>query len=481
MSTIPELPVSVIQGVGEQITKKLGKVGVKTVSDLAAIEILEISKKLKIPQHILIEFRKKARQLRELIFDFEIIKKLEDKKLMINDLIELSIEKVQKITGLNEEDALKLLDKVSILTIVLDAERCKNLPVSSLQTKPYIPETGELEKLVDIKKVDTLADSILNEIPPKISLIGFSGTGKTTIGNLIQNEEFPKTHLPTMTLDIDNIVIGGLQNCILFDCAGQEQFSFLWNRFIKNSDAIILVTDSQEDNVKKSIFFIEQIRKETPKTPLAIIANKQDLPNAMKPDKIKEILGGYRTEGLVAIERENREKILTLIADLLKLSPELKNMIPIQVKTDTIIREAEIVTQYPESVVNEIKSIEKEMEQIEKEINDLKLELKKELSEEEARNLRIKLIVSKAKLRNKQNEINAIKLRSDSITCLSFDIHQGMRNVSYIIQCKCGNIYKVLYEVDRGTESVVLTCPVCGSEYVADESTWNELKLDSFK
>jgi len=478
---IPNLSTIIIEGVGEKTAKKLDSAGVKTVNDLAGIDILEIYKKTKIPQHILIEFRKKARQLRELIFDFEIINKLKDKKLTIQDLIELSVENIQKITGLNEDNALKFLDKASILTIVMDSDQCKKLTIDSLQTQPNIPETGELEKLIDIKVVNTLVEKALNEIPPKVSFIGFSGTGKTTIGNLIQNEEFPKTHLPTMSLDIDNITIGGLQNCILFDCAGQEQFSFLWNRFIKNSDAIVLVVDSQESNVKKSIFFIEQIRKSSPKTPLAIIANKQDLPNALKPSEVNEILGGYRTIGLVAIERENREKVLNLLADLLKLSPELKNQIPYQIKTDTIIKEAEIVTQYSDSIVKEIKTIETEMSEIEKEMIDLKKKLKEDLSEDELQKLKVKLVIAKAKLRNKEREITAIKLRSDSCTCLSFDIHQGMRNVNYIIQCKCGNIYKVLYEINRNTECVILRCPVCGTEYQADDSTWEELKISKFK
>ncbi|MHA1231789.1 MAG: ADP-ribosylation factor-like protein [Candidatus Helarchaeota archaeon] len=481
MEQIPDLNVRVIQGVGDKIAKTLESLGIDTVKDLASIDVLEVSKKTKIPQHILIEFRKKARLLRELIFDYEVINKLTDEKYTIQDLLEMSVDKLVELTGIDSEKAVQFLDKATIFSIVMDASYCKQLSIDKVQTKPYIKETNELEKLVDITKVDEMSSKILEELPPKIALIGFSGTGKTTIGNLIQNEEFPKTHLPTMTLDIDNIVIGGLNNCILFDCAGQEQFSFLWERFVKNSDAIILVVDSQEDNVKKSIFFVEQISKYTPKTPFAIIANKQDLPNALSPEQVSEILGGYRTEGLVAIERENREKVLNLLADLLKLSPELKNLIPEQIKTDTIIKEAEIVTQYSESVVKEIKAIEKEISKIEDEIKELKLKLKEDLTEEEARKLRIKLVVAKAKLRNKQNEIKEIKLRSDTCCCLSYDVHQGMRNVSYIIQCKCGHIYRKLYEIDRGTERVVLICPKCGTEYEPDESTWSELKLGSLK
>ncbi|MBD3227716.1 MAG: GTP-binding protein [Candidatus Lokiarchaeota archaeon] len=478
---LPELPADVIDGVGKKTTKKMEKNGIKTVSDLAEVNILELSNQIKVPQHLLIEYRKKARQLREIIFDKEVIDKLESENFTIQELIELSIDKLKDITDLSESSGLKFLDKASTLAIILDAEQCKNLPVSALQTKPYVPKSGDLAKLVDIKEVDRLAIEALNALPPKVSLIGFSGTGKTTIGNLIQNEEFPRTHIPTMTLDIDNIVVGGLNNCLLFDCAGQEQFSFLWDKFIKSSDAIILVVDSTEENVKKSKFFIEKIKKSTPKTPMAVIANKQDLPNILPTERVKEILGGYKTIPLVAIDRNKREKVLNLLADILNLSPKLKNLIPLQIKTDTLIKEAEIVPQYSDKIVKEINALEDEIEEIEKELNDLKKKLSEDISEEKAKEIKRKMIILKSRLRNKERDIGAIKLRSDSCSCLSFDIHQGMRNVNYIIQCKCGYIYKKLYEIDRKTEEVILICPLCGTKFEPSESTWKELRIKKLK
>ena len=173
---LPELPADVIDGVGKGISEKLEKNGIKSVSDLAEINVIDISKKINIPQHLLLEYRKKSRQLRELIFDHDVINKLDEKNLTIQDLIELSIEKLKKITGLGGAEGLKFLDKASILAIVLDANQCRNLPVSALQTKPYVPKSGDLAKLVDIKKVNQLADNVLNELPPKVAFIGFSGS-----------------------------------------------------------------------------------------------------------------------------------------------------------------------------------------------------------------------------------------------------------------------------------------------------------------
>ena len=80
---ILELSVDALQGVGEKIKKSLESINIKTVGDLADIDILECSKKLNIPEHILVEHRKKARLLRGLIFDAEVIEKLQIKKFCI--------------------------------------------------------------------------------------------------------------------------------------------------------------------------------------------------------------------------------------------------------------------------------------------------------------------------------------------------------------------------------------------------------------
>ncbi|MHA1746821.1 MAG: ADP-ribosylation factor-like protein, partial [Promethearchaeota archaeon] len=104
-------------------------------------------------------------------------------------------------------------------------------------------------------------DLIHKNLRPKISLIGFSGVGKTTITRLITAEDIPMEHIPTITGDIGTIKIGKL-HFNLWDFAGQEQFSFLWGNFIKGSDAVLLITDSTLENCEKSKYFTELIKKE---------------------------------------------------------------------------------------------------------------------------------------------------------------------------------------------------------------------------
>ncbi|MFX1498709.1 MAG: ADP-ribosylation factor-like protein [Promethearchaeota archaeon] len=185
---------------------------------------------------------------------------------------------------------------------------------------------------------DPTIDATHKNLRPKISLVGFSGVGKTTITRLIKAEEIPMQHIPTITGDIATIKIGKL-HFHLWDFAGQEQFSYLWNNFIKGSDAVLLITDSSLENVEKSKFFLELIKEQAPHAHTAIIGNKQDLESAMKPDQIEKILG-LKTYSMIAKDSNNRDKMITIIADILEMSAEISPLLQPLLKRDTFIEQA---------------------------------------------------------------------------------------------------------------------------------------------
>ncbi|MFX1311871.1 MAG: ADP-ribosylation factor-like protein [Promethearchaeota archaeon] len=177
-------------------------------------------------------------------------------------------------------------------------------------------DTNEL----NFKGINVMLDELHRNLKPKISLVGFAGVGKTTIRKLIKMDEIPLQHVPTITGDIATIKIGNLF-FRLFDFAGQEQFKFLWKTFIKESYAVLIVIDSTIENVKKSNFFFNLKTKEVPHARAAIIGNKQDLLNAMSVKEI-ETLTGLKTYPMVANRKENRNKMIRIMADILDISPE---------------------------------------------------------------------------------------------------------------------------------------------------------------
>jgi len=141
---------------------------------------------------------------------------------------------------------------------------------------------------------------------------------------------------PTITGKVSTIKIGKLV-FHLWDFAGQEQFSYLWSDFIFGSDAVLLITDSTLENVEKSRYFIELIKDQTPNAHAAAIANKQDLENALSVEKIEEILG-IKAYSMIAIESNNRDKMIQIVADILQMNTEESTLLKPIFERDQLIQ-----------------------------------------------------------------------------------------------------------------------------------------------
>lgn len=205
--------------------------------------------------------------------------------------------------------------------------------------KDFLESFGDILDNLDpslFEIFNPLIESIHKKIKTKISLIGFSGVGKTTITKLIRAEEVPETHIPTITGKVSTIKIGKLI-FHLWDFAGQEQFSYLWNDFMFGSDAVLLITDSTLENVEKSKYFVELIKEQTPNAHSAAIANKQDLDGALSVEKIEEILG-IKTYSMVAIEPNNQEKMVQIVADILEMNTEESMLLKPLFERDQLIQ-----------------------------------------------------------------------------------------------------------------------------------------------
>ena len=185
---------------------------------------------------------------------------------------------------------------------------------------------------------DPTIDSIHRNLRPKISLVGFSGVGKTTITRLIKADEIPMQHIPTITGDIATIKIGKL-HFHLWDFAGQEQFSYLWNNFIKGSDAVLLITNSTLENIEKSKYFLELIKEQAPNAQSAVIGNKQDLQGAINPVQIENMLE-LKTYSMIALDPKNRDKMIQIIADVLEMSAEVSPLLKPLLERDKFTEDA---------------------------------------------------------------------------------------------------------------------------------------------
>jgi len=289
----------------------------------------------------------------EIIYEREFGKALSESEFrtIIPDIIRESFTKMGKGTGVYNYFKYKIsyiIDKETGYTFLFISglsDDFDRLQVELIRLKNEFLNIFEdllqesLESSI-LEKIDPLTESIHRNLKPKISLIGFSGVGKTTITKLIKAEEIPVEHIPTITGDVTTIKIGNL-SFYLWDFAGQEQFSFLWSKIIKGSDAVLLIINSTLENIEKSKFFLELIKEEAPYAHSAVIGNKQDQPDAISVDEIERILG-IKTYSMIAIDPENRKKMIQIIADILEISTDISPLLKPLIERDSLIIEAKI-------------------------------------------------------------------------------------------------------------------------------------------
>ena len=91
--------------------------------------------------------------------------------------------------------------------------------------------------------------------------------------------------------------------------------------------------------IEKSKFFIELVKEHAPHAHTAVIGNKQDLPDALNVEKIGEILG-LKTYSMVAIDPNNRDKMIKIVADILGIRTDASPLLKPLFERDQLIHQA---------------------------------------------------------------------------------------------------------------------------------------------
>lgn len=181
----------------------------------------------------------------------------------------------------------------------------------------------------------------------KISFVGSGGVGKSTLLRLLFGKDpAPGGYVPTINVAVDSseTIQFGTFLVTIWDFAGQAVFQDLWSFYFQGTDIIFLITDSSFRNVMQTKSLLRNIRKEAPAVPLFIVANKQDLPESMKAEKIKRLLGAP-TFPMVATNKSRREEFIRF-------------MLEVAAKT--------IGVQLPERPISEMITVRRRTEEIDK-------------------------------------------------------------------------------------------------------------------
>eukprot|EP00483_Globobulimina_turgida_P008312 UN08328 len=136
----------------------------------------------------------------------------------------------------------------------------------------------------------------------RVLMVGLDNAGKTTILYKLALEEIVST-VPTVGLNIETIHYKDIKFHV-WDLGGQQKIRKMWTYYYEDTDAIIFVIDSNEpqridqissDNAKDELHKLLE-NKLLKDATLLILANKQDLPNAIN---VNEVIKRLDLESLI--------------------------------------------------------------------------------------------------------------------------------------------------------------------------------------
>ena len=122
-------------------------------------------------------------------------------------------------------------------------------------------------------------------------MLGLDAAGKTTVLHLLKLGEVRST-APTLGFNVESVSYKNV-NFTVWYVGGQEKLRTLWRHYYEGTDALIFVIDSNDpQRVKLAKEELMKILDEDTMTDavVLVLANKQDLPNALSPSEMREAL-----------------------------------------------------------------------------------------------------------------------------------------------------------------------------------------------
>lgn len=124
-----------------------------------------------------------------------------------------------------------------------------------------------------------------------ITILGLDNAGKTTFLQAAQDFRKRGT-VPTVGLNIGQLAIDSRTRLKFWDLGGQTELQSLWEKYYDEAHAIIFVVDSTDrDRIQAVREALESvlINDKVDGLPILMLANKQDMPDALSVSDIQEI------------------------------------------------------------------------------------------------------------------------------------------------------------------------------------------------
>lgn len=144
-----------------------------------------------------------------------------------------------------------------------------------------------------LSKIHELFTSWNEGIPSRILLLGLDGAGKTTILYKVKLNETVST-IPTIGFNVETVSPCKGVSFTVWDIGGQYKIRPLWKHYLEGCNGLMYVVDSTDSmRIREATEELHSILEEESMNgvPLVIIANKQDLPNALSCDQLASQMG----------------------------------------------------------------------------------------------------------------------------------------------------------------------------------------------
>ena len=185
-----------------------------------------------------------------------------------------------------------------------------------------IPENSPSDSIKILKKgSESSTLNISYDFLFKVSLIGDSATGKTSIITRFIDDVFKEETSTTIGVDFKIVSLDLGENTYakmqIWDTCGSERFKSITASFLKSCSAFILVFDLNRKNTFKSIEnWIKTINENTKPKFLILIGNKCDLKRDVNKDEIISFCEKNKLNYIEISVKENKnvEKIFKEVA-----------------------------------------------------------------------------------------------------------------------------------------------------------------------
>ena len=126
----------------------------------------------------------------------------------------------------------------------------------------------------------------------RILMLGLDAAGKTTALYKLKMGELITT-IPTIGFNVETLTHKNLEMTI-WDVGGKDKIRQLWKHYYDNTDALIFLVDSNDsDRVGEAREELHRVLADDGlrNAQVLVLANKQDLPSSMRPDRVAEAMG----------------------------------------------------------------------------------------------------------------------------------------------------------------------------------------------